>query len=85
MTLRAYSTGYITSLKSTHLLVSSAVARFGAVCVGCVVYPVVAPSFSGAALGVAALLSGFTAEALMAARAAWRLWSSFTAAALPPR
>ena len=40
----------------------------------------VAPTFfSGAAIGIAALLSGFTAEAAFAARAALRLWRSLKA------
>lgn len=85
VTLRAYSTGYCTALKRTDLLVRSAAARFGAVAFGCLVYPsLVRASVSGVALGVSALLSGFSAEAVVAAQAAYGLWRSLKTTSPPP-
>lgn len=68
---RAYSTGFITAAKRTELLATSSGARIAGVFAGCAVLQFA--TSDGATLGVLALLTGFSAEAAVASRAAWQL------------
>ena len=60
-----------TAAKRTELLAASSGARIAGVFLGCSVLQFV--TSDGATLGVLALLTGFSAEAAVATRAAWQL------------
>eukprot|EP00730_Choanoeca_flexa_P015952 TRINITY_DN7444_c0_g1_i1.p1 TRINITY_DN7444_c0_g1~~TRINITY_DN7444_c0_g1_i1.p1 ORF type:complete len:460 (+),score=54.44 TRINITY_DN7444_c0_g1_i1:67-1446(+) len=71
--LRALAHGWLTASKATKSMASSAVFRVGAVVAGLAVYPQLFPNGAPATLGVLALLTGFTCEALYVGSSALRI------------
>jgi Na+-driven multidrug efflux pump len=73
VSLRALSHGWCTAIKATKSMATSALFRFGAVTLGLVLYPQLFPWLAGATLGILALLTGFSAEAIYVCSSAVRI------------
>lgn len=71
--LRALAHGWCTAMKATRSMATSALFRFGAVTLGLALYPQLLPWLAPATLGVLALLTGFSSEALYVSWSAWQI------------